>query len=149
MSTFRNDQIDEILNNERRMNRVIFDRVSDHVATIGDERAPPTMRDIKLEATLGSLIDVLKEKINKAIQLVSAFQYGKLDSNRADRILKTNDANQSGIKDSHIDKTTDESSAPPDIDLDAFDESSTIETYNNASPEESSGVVAFQGNQHK
>jgi len=148
MSTFRNDQINEILNNERRMNRVIFDRVSDHVATIGDERAPPTMRDIKMEATLGSLIDVLKEKINKAIQLVSAFQYGKLDSNRADRLLKTNDKNQRKIKDSHIDKTTDESSTPPDLKEDE-DDSSYIETYNNAPPEESSGVVAFQGNQHK
>jgi len=88
MSTFRNSQIEEILNNERNMNRVILDRVSAHIASIGDDKAPPTTRDIKIEAQIGGLIDGLKETINKAIQKISGYQYGKATEKNTARNLK-------------------------------------------------------------
>lgn len=88
MATFRNSQIEDILNDERRLNRTIMDRQKQHISAIGDQRAPPTSRDIKLEAILGTSIDELKEEINKVIQLVSAFQFGKLDEKKIDRLLK-------------------------------------------------------------
>ena len=87
MSTFRNSQIEEILNNERNMNRVILDRASAHIASIGDDKAPPTTRDIKMEAQIGSLIDALKETINKAIQKISGYQYGKANEKNTARNL--------------------------------------------------------------
>jgi hypothetical protein len=42
MATFRNEQIEDILNNERKLNRIILDRTSAHIAAIGDEKAPST-----------------------------------------------------------------------------------------------------------
>lgn len=97
MATFRNAQIEDILNNERTMNRVILDRTSAHISAIGDERAPPTARDIKNEALLGSQIDVVKEKINKAIQLISALQYGTLDNDKIEKLNKMSSEDQTGI----------------------------------------------------
>jgi hypothetical protein len=97
MATFRNSQIEEILNHERRLNRTIMDRQKQHVSAIGDQRAPPTSRDIKLEAIFGTSIDELKEEINKVIQLVSAFQFGKLDEKKIDRLLKLDTNNQNKI----------------------------------------------------
>jgi len=96
MATFRNSQIEEILNDERRLNRTIMDRQKQHISAIGDQRAPPTSRDIKLEAIFGTSIDELKEEINKVIQLVSAFQFGKLDDKKIDRLLglDTNNPNR-------------------------------------------------------
>jgi hypothetical protein len=90
MATFRNNQIDEILNNERNMNRVILDRASAHVSSIGDERAPKTVRDVKNEARIGGLIDALKEAINKAIQKISGYQYGRATEKNTARNLKLN-----------------------------------------------------------
>jgi hypothetical protein len=94
MATFRNSQIEEILNDERRLNRTIMDRQKSHISAIGDQRAPPTSRDIKLEAIFGTSIDELKEEINKVIQLVSAFQFGRLDEKKIDRLLKLDTNNQ-------------------------------------------------------
>lgn len=108
MATFRNNQIEEILNDERRLNRTIMDRQKQHVSAIGDQRAPPTSRDIKLEAILGTSIDELKEEINKVIQLVSAFQFGKLDEKKIDRLLKldTNEQKYLNTELSKKDQTT-------------------------------------------
>jgi hypothetical protein len=97
MATFRNSQIEDILNDERKLNRTIMDRQKQHVSSIGDQKAPPTMRDIKLEALLGQQIDELKEEINKAIQLISPFQFGKLDENKVERLLKLNVATQTNV----------------------------------------------------
>lgn len=93
MATFRNNQIEEILNNERNMNRVILDRVSAHIASIGDDKAPPTTRDIKMEAQIGSLIDALKETINKAIQKISGYQYGRATEKNTARNQKLDTSN--------------------------------------------------------
>jgi len=90
MATFRNNQIDEILNNERSMNRVILDRAAAHISSIGDEKAPKTVRDVKIEAQIGGLIDALKETINKAIQKISGYQYGKASEKNTARNLKLN-----------------------------------------------------------
>jgi len=98
MATFRNAQLEEILNNERSMNRVILDRTSAHIAAIGDDKAPPTQRDIKLEATLGTMIDGLKEKINKAIQAISSHQYGSLDDVKVDRLMRLDEVRQDMIE---------------------------------------------------
>jgi hypothetical protein len=97
MATFRNNQIEEILNDERKLNRTIMDRQKQHVSAIGDQRAPPTMRDIKIEAILGTQIDQLKEEINKAIQLISGFQFNKLDEKKIDRLLKMETRNQAAV----------------------------------------------------
>jgi hypothetical protein len=99
MATFRNSQIEEILNDERRLNRTIMDRQKQHVSSIGDQRAPPTTRDIKMEAILGTLIDELKEEINKVIQLVSPFQFNKLDEKKIDRLLTLDTDEQKDLND--------------------------------------------------
>jgi hypothetical protein len=112
MATFRNSQIEEILNDERRHNRTIMDRQKQHISAIGDQRAPPTSRDIKMEAILGTLVDELKEEINKVIQLVSAFQFGKLDDKKIDRLfgLDTNNPNKVN---SELNTSKEDAGAPP------------------------------------
>jgi hypothetical protein len=115
MATFRNAQLEEILNNERSMNRVILDRTSAHVAALGDERAPPTIKDLKLEATLGGLIDGLKEKINKAIQLISSHQYGSLDEKKIERLLNLDSARQDAINEGIVQETSYKSKLPDDL----------------------------------
>ena len=115
MATFRNSQIEEILNNERSMNRVILDRTSAHIASIGDDKAPPTQRDIKLEATLGALIDGLKEKINKAIQLISPHQYGGLDEKKVERLLSLDKQHQALVDDNIVDKYSYKDRVPIDL----------------------------------
>ena len=115
MATFRNAQLEEILNNERSMNRVILDRTSAHVSALGDERAPPTIRDLKLEATLGALIDGLKEKINKAIQLISGHQYGSLDEKRVERLLTLDSARQDAINEGIVQEADYKSKLPADL----------------------------------
>jgi hypothetical protein len=121
MATFRNSQLEEILNNERSMNRVILDRTSAHIASIGDDRAPPTQRDIKLEATLGTMIDALKEKINKAIQLISSHQYGSLDDVKVDRLLRLDDKRQSLIEYNDVADTADKSKLALDLEYESDD----------------------------
>jgi hypothetical protein len=112
MATFRNSQIEEILNDERKHNRTIMDRQKQHVSAIGDQRAPPTMRDIKLESILGQQIDELKEEINKAIQLISGFQFGKLDEKKIDRLLKLKVKDQSKVNSELNPETADGDEAP-------------------------------------
>jgi len=113
MATFRNAQIDEILNNERTMNRVILDREIAHASSIGDERAPPTTRDIKNEALIGSMIDNVKEKINKAIQAVTAFTYSITDESKAARLSKLSTKNMDEVPIIPIEKQEDKSSKVP------------------------------------
>lgn len=115
MSTFRNAQLEEILNNERSMNRVILDRTSAHINALGDEKAPPTIKDLKLEATLGALIDGLKEKINKAIQLISSHQYGSLDEKRVERLLTLDSARQDAINEGIVQQADYKSRLPADL----------------------------------
>lgn len=115
MATFRNSQIEAILNDERMLNRTIMDRQKQHVSAIGDQRAPPTMRDIKLESLLGQQIDELKEEINKVIQLISPFQFGKLDDAKIERLLKFNTKQQSGINIEPSQKDINESKEPPQV----------------------------------
>lgn len=117
MSTFRNSQIDEILNNERNMNRVILDRVSAHIASIGDDKAPPTTRDIKMEAQIGGLIDALKETINKAIQKISGYQYGRATEKNTARNLKL-ETNDIGKQTAAIPGQTTEPEKGPDLEDD-------------------------------
>jgi CO dehydrogenase/acetyl-CoA synthase delta subunit len=113
MATFRNSQIEEILNDERRLNRTIMDRQKQHVSAIGDQRAPPLVRDIKLEAIFGSEIDELKEEINKVIQLVSAFQFGKLDDKKIDRLLKLDTNEQKYLNTELYKKDQTQANKPP------------------------------------
>lgn len=138
MATFRNAQIEDILNSDRKMNRVILDRTSAHIATIGDEKAPSTVRDIKLEATLGGLVDSLKESINKAIQLISGHQYGSLDPKKVDKLLKLDTKDQSNIKQNLINQALPKAN-------EAIDESGTVPQ---TEPDEGDddAVVAAQGN---
>jgi hypothetical protein len=116
MATFRNSQLEEILNNERSMNRVILDRTSAHIASIGDDKAPPTQRDIKLEATLGTMVDALKEKINKAIQLISSHQYGSLDDIKVDRLMNLDERRQDLIGALFVEESADKSRDALDLD---------------------------------
>jgi hypothetical protein len=116
MATFRNSQLEEILNNERTMNRVILDRTAAHISSIGDDKAPPTQRDIKLEATLGTLIDALKEKINKAIQLISGHQYGSLDEAKVDRLMNLDNQRQELINTGYATETGDKAENALDLD---------------------------------
>lgn len=116
MATFRNAQLEEILNNERSMNRVILDRTSAHISSIGDDKAPPTQRDIKLEATLGTMIDALKEKINKAIQAISSHQYGSLDDVKVDRLIRLDNTRQDLIDYGVVQVAGEKSSAALDLD---------------------------------
>jgi len=122
MATFRNSQIEDILNDERKLNRVILDRVSKHVSAIGDEKSEPTMRDIKIEATLGTRVDAIKEDINKAIQLISGFQYGKLDENKVDRLFKKGILDKRVISDRAIKKALQKSAVPPEFKDDVEDD---------------------------
>lgn len=117
MSTFRNSQIEEILNNERNMNRVILDRASAHIASIGDDKAPPTTRDIKLEAQIGGLIDALKETINKAIQKISGYQYGRATEKNTARNLKLK-TNNMGTQTADIPGVQTSQEEGPDLDDD-------------------------------
>jgi len=121
MATFRNNQIEEILNNERNMNRVILDRVSAHIASIGDDKAPPTTRDIKIEAQIGGLIDALKETINKAIQKISGYQYGRATEKNTARNLKLK-TNNMGTQTSDIPGTSTQTEEGPDVDGDDDDD---------------------------
>jgi hypothetical protein len=121
MSTFRNNQIEEILNNERNMNRVILDRVSAHIASIGDDKAPPTTRDIKIEAQIGGLIDALKETINKAIQKISGYQYGRATEKNTARNLKLK-TNEMGTQTGDIPGVGTQTEEGPDVDDDDDDD---------------------------
>lgn len=88
MAMFRSAQIDEILNYDRSMNRTILDRTIAQVSRFNDERNPPSNRDIKFEAIIGSLVDKLKEKIAKALQGIANEQYTTLDEQKVARLMR-------------------------------------------------------------
>jgi hypothetical protein len=87
MSTFRQEQIQEILNYERTMNRLVLDKEIAQVSRFNEERNPPSNRDIKFEAILGNLIDTLKAKIAEALTSIASEQYPKNDASTATRLL--------------------------------------------------------------
>jgi len=87
MATLRQKEIDEILNNDRTMNRRVLDRTIAQVASFNDERSSPNTQDIKLEAIIGSLVDDLKASIAEALKLVAAKQFPKVTSSNAAVIL--------------------------------------------------------------
>ena len=87
MSTFRQEQIQEILNYERSMNRLVLDKEIAQVSRFNEERNPPSNRDIKFEAILGNLIDALKAKIAEALTSIASEQYPKNDASTATRLL--------------------------------------------------------------
>ena len=90
MATFRQEQIDEILNYERSLNRKIYDTEILAVSRMNDERNPPSNRDIKFEALLGGLVDKLKQTIAEAVQSVASKQYPSLNPVNSAKILALN-----------------------------------------------------------
>jgi hypothetical protein len=87
MATFRQEQIEDILNYDRAMNRIVLDNEIGQATRFNDERNPPTNRDIKFEALLGTLIDSLKAKIAEALQSIASKQYPKTDSSKVTTLL--------------------------------------------------------------
>ena len=87
MATFRQQQIEEILNYDRSMNRIVLDNEIGQATRFNDERNPPTNRDIKFEALLGTLIDDLKAKIAEALQSIASKQYPKTDAAKVTTLL--------------------------------------------------------------
>jgi hypothetical protein len=87
MATLRQKEIDEILNNDRTMNRRVLDRTISQVASFNDERSAPNTQDIKLEAIIGSLVDNLKASIAEALKLIAAKQFPVTNDSNAAAIL--------------------------------------------------------------
>ena len=94
MATLRQAQIDEILNYERSMNRTILDRTINQVNGFNDERAPPSTRDIKFEAILGSLVDKLKASMAEALKGITSKQFPSVNGANSDILLNTDDGNK-------------------------------------------------------
>ena len=90
MATLRQKEIDEILNNDRTMNRRVLDRTISQVASFNDERSAPNTQDIKLEAIVGNLVDNLKASIAEALKLIAAKQFPKTTISNAPAILNKN-----------------------------------------------------------
>jgi len=106
MATLRQEQIDEILNFDRTMNRRVLDRTIAQVASFNDERSAPNNQDIKLEAVIGSLVDKLKASIADALKLIAAKQFSETNNSNAAVILAlpagekgstANDPNQAAL----------------------------------------------------
>jgi len=87
MATFRQEQIDDILNYDRAMNRIVLDSEIAQASRFNDERNPPSNRDIKFEALLGTLVDDLKAKIAEALQSIASKQYPKTDALKVTALL--------------------------------------------------------------
>jgi len=87
MATFRQEQIEDILNYDRAMNRIVLDNEISQATRFNDERNPPTNRDIKFEALLGTLVDDLKAKIAEALQSIASKQYPKTDASKVTTLL--------------------------------------------------------------
>jgi hypothetical protein len=96
MSTFRNQQIQEILNYDRSMNRRVLDNEISQVTHFNDERSPPSNRDIKFEAIMGTLVDGLKAKIAEALTSIASKQYPKITSSNATRLLSLGNGDKEG-----------------------------------------------------
>jgi len=90
MATFRNGQIDDILNYDRSMNRIVLDRMTTQVSQFNDEKARPTNRDIKFEALLGQLVDKLKATIAEGLATLTSKQYPSINFRNFDVLMKTN-----------------------------------------------------------
>lgn len=95
MDTLRQKIIDETLNYERSMNRIIFDRTIEQAKIFNEERAPPSNRDIKFEAQIGKLIEKLKQTIQEGIQAVSYDAHPNADLAQFDRNVRS-DAGEEG-----------------------------------------------------
>ena len=91
MSTFRQEQIQELLNYERSMNRIVLDREIAQVSGFNDERSPPSNRDIKFEGLLGNLVDALKAKLAEALTSIASEQNPKMDALKATTLLDLDD----------------------------------------------------------
>jgi len=91
MATFRAQQIDEILNYDRSMNRIVLDNEIGQATRFNDQRNPPSNRDIKFEALLGTLVDSLKAKIAEALTSIASQQYPKTDSTKVTALLGLDD----------------------------------------------------------
>jgi len=87
MATLRPQQLDEILNYDRTINRQVLDRTIAQVSSFNDERAQPTQRDIKLETVIGSLVDKLKASIADALKLIAAKQFPEVNASNANITL--------------------------------------------------------------
>jgi hypothetical protein len=87
MATFRQEQIDDILNYDRAMNRIVLDNEIGQATRFNDERNPPTNRDIKFEALIGTLVDDLKAKIAEALTSIASKQFPKTDATKVTTLL--------------------------------------------------------------
>jgi len=87
MATLRQTEIDEILNNDRTMNRRVLDRTIAQVQSFNDERSAPNVQDIKLEAIVGNLVDKLKASIAEALKLVALKQFPEVNGSNAGVIM--------------------------------------------------------------
>ena len=110
MATFRAQQIEEILNYDRAMNRIVLDNEIGQATRFNDQRNPPSNRDIKFEALLGTLIDAMKAKIAEALTSIASQQYPKTDATKVTSLLglksgeKANEANFRNQNDAAIKK---------------------------------------------
>jgi hypothetical protein len=89
MASLRQQQIDEIINYDRAMNRSILDRSINQVTVFNDERAPPSNRDIKFEAVLGGLVDKLKASMAEALKAITSKQFPSVNAYNAAVLLAT------------------------------------------------------------
>jgi hypothetical protein len=96
MATLRQSEIDEILNNDRTMNRRVLDRTIAQVQSFNDERSTPNVQDIRLEAVIGNLVDKLKSSIAEALKLVALKQFPQVTGSNSSIIL-TLPAGQTGM----------------------------------------------------
>lgn len=87
MATFRQEQIDDILNYDRAMNRIVLDNEIGQATRFNDERNPPTNRDIKFEALIGTLVDDVKAKIAEALTSIASKQFPKTDATKVTTLL--------------------------------------------------------------
>jgi hypothetical protein len=98
MDTLRQKIIDETLNYERSMNRIIFDRTIEQAKIFNEERTPPSNRDIKFEAQIGKLIDKLKQTIQEGIQAVSYDAHPNADLAQFDRNIRSDAGEERQVK---------------------------------------------------
>ena len=105
MDTLRQKIIDETLNYERGMNRIIFDRTIEQAKLFNEERAPPSNRDIKFEAQIGKLIEKLKQTIQEGIQAVSYDAHPNADLAQFDRNVRSDGGEERQVKAKRPDPT--------------------------------------------
>ena len=106
MASLRQQQIDEIINYDRAMNRSILDRSINQVTVFNDERAPPSNRDIKFEAVLGGLVDKLKASMAEALKIITSKQFPSVNSYNASVLLATQSGERGHQKIAPANQTT-------------------------------------------